>query len=93
MKQIVLDKNKCFNCGACYMIDQEHFAPDNSTSTVISNDNLENDNLISAINACPASAISIVETDEKECKCKKDCECDPNNSHCECNCGCDCHNN
>lgn len=93
MKQINLDKDKCINCGACYMIDQEHFAPEESTSSVISNSNLESNELCNAINACPTCAISIIETEEKECTCNKKCECNPDNSNCQCHCGCDCHNN
>ena len=50
----------CIGCGACAVIDEEHFEMD-GTSKVISNENVESEALNNAIDSCPVSAISIEE--------------------------------
>lgn len=89
MKKIKVNEEACIGCGACVAIDPEHFAfNDEGLSHPISQDNLENADLRSAIDSCPTSAISIVESSEE----KQDCECECEECHCtaEENCGCHC---
>ena len=57
MKKIIVNEN-CIGCGACAVIDEEHFEMD-GTSQVINNDNIESENLQNAIDSCPVGAISI----------------------------------
>lgn len=59
MKKLVVNDN-CIGCGMCQAIDEEHFEMD-GTSTVISQDNLDSENLNNAIESCPVGAISIEE--------------------------------
>ena len=67
MKEIVVDKVKCIGCGACVGIDSAHFDFDDSgLSEVISNDDLESEDLQSAIEGCPTSAISIKDDEVKD---------------------------
>lgn len=94
MKKIKVNEDACIGCGACVAIDSEHFAfNDEGLSSVISNNNLESEDLINSIDSCPTSAISITEEDCdcEECNCNDECNCDEN---CECtadsNCGCNC---
>lgn len=56
----------CIGCGACVGIDPEHFAfNDEGLSTVISNESLDSENLMNAIEACPVGIISF-ENDDNE---------------------------
>lgn len=83
MKKITVS-DSCIGCGACIAIDPEHFDfNDEGLSSVISNENLETDELKNAIASCPVSAIKC------ECNCDEKCDCGDN-----CNCGddCCCHN-
>ncbi len=82
MEKIYVNKDACIGCGACVAIDPEHFDfDDDGLSHAISNDNIESEDLKSAISSCPVGAISVSECD---CGCDKDnCNCDSN-----CNCGC-----
>lgn len=83
MKKLEVNDN-CIGCGACIAIDPEHFDfNDEGLSTVISNDNLETDELKNAIASCPVSAISA------KCNCDENCNCGEN---CNCDESCDCHN-
>lgn len=95
MKKINVSEERCIGCGACVAIDPEHFAfNDDGKSSVISNENLESENLVNAIESCPTSAIEMVEAEEtteetcdnEECNCET-CECDE--EECECS-ECDC---
>lgn len=96
MKKVKVTLEQCIGCGACVAIDPEHFDfDDEGRSNVISNENIESENLTNAIESCPTSAISIVE-ETCECDCNNctcdttsDCECDCD----ECNCGCGCEEN
>lgn len=86
MKKINVDKEKCIGCGACVAIDPEHFQFDeDGKSSCLSNEDLESNVLLNAIESCPTSAISIVE--EKDTKCDNpNCTCDPCEcEECECN--------
>lgn len=79
MKKIIVNKETCISCGACVAIDDKHFTfDDNGISKVISNDNLEDSNLINAIESCPVAAIEIIDS---KCNCGDECECDD-----DCNC-------
>lgn len=86
MKKIVVNEN-CIGCGACIAVDSEHFDFDeNGLSSVISNDNIESDDLKNAISTCPVNAIKIEENKDchcEECSCGDKCECDENDCHCE----------
>lgn len=96
MKKINVSEERCIGCGACVAIDPEHFAfNDDGKSSVITNENLESENLVNAIESCPTSAIEMVEEtcECDECDCEEDgtcnnpnCNCDPCTcEHCECN--------
>lgn len=93
MKQINVKKKNCIGCGACVAIDPEHFEfDDEGKSSVITNENLESNNLISAIESCPTSAIEMVETEEpkattESCENCNSKECEDDTCDCEeCNC-------
>ena len=90
MKKLVITEGGCIGCGACVAMDGEHFDfNDEGLSIVISNDNLEDDSLLSVIDTCPTSAIAIVEDDSCSCvTCEcENCKCE--NCKCEnCECGC-----
>lgn len=98
-KKINVNKDACIGCGACVAIDSEHFAfDDDGLSSVINNDNLESDNLTNAIESCPTSAISLVDSncncgEDCNCGCKdgKECTCDDEDCGCKDDetCGCD----
>jgi len=107
MKKIVINTDQCLCCGSCVGLDEEHFKfIDGRFPGVISNENLDSNNLNNAICSCPTEAISIIEVDDNnneeadnnscqpnnkdECNCGDNCECGDN-----CNCGekCCCHNN
>lgn len=89
MKKINVKEEQCIGCGACIAIDPEHFDfNDDGLSTVISNENLESNNLTNAIESCPTSAINISSCDS-DCTCKDECCCDEN---CNCNHDCSCEN-
>ena len=90
MKQIIVDDEKCIGCGACVAIDSEHFDfNEDGLSQVISQDNLESENLANVISSCPVNAIKIVKKDENKCSCKDrhcdDCHCDDECHFEECN--------
>ena len=60
MKEIKVLKDVCIGCGACVAIDDEHFEFDeDGKSNVISNENLDSEELANAVESCPVSAISI----------------------------------
>lgn len=62
MKKINVDQVKCIGCGACVGIDPDHFDFDDSgLSTVISQENLENEELEQAVEGCPTGAITVEE--------------------------------
>ncbi len=84
MKKINVNTDACIGCGACVSIDPEHFEfNDEGLSYATNNENLESNDLASAISSCPTSAITIEET-ENSCDCQN-CECSKEN-----NCGCNC---
>ena len=66
MKKIVVDHNKCIGCGICVGTDPEHFDYDDSgLSNPISQENVDSESVLEAVNACPVSAISVEETEEE----------------------------
>ena len=76
MKKLVVN-DSCIGCGACVAIDEAHFEfNDDGVSSVISNENLESDELKNAIASCPVSAIKIVDENQDD-KCE---HCD---GHCQ----------
>ena len=79
MKKLNVNEDACIGCGACVSIDPEHFDfNDNGLSSVISNDNIETEEVTNAIESCPTNAIKYVEEDN--CECKESCDCE----NCEC---------
>ncbi len=59
MKKLEVDNSKCIRCGACYSMDDTHFAPDDEgASTVVSQDNIDDPIVDTAIESCPTGAIS-----------------------------------
>ena len=67
MKQIKVDQVKCIGCGACVGIDPDHFDfNDSGLSTVITQENLDSEDLAQAIGGCPTGAISIEDDEIKE---------------------------
>ena len=87
MKKLVVDSSVCIGCGACVGIDNKHFDFDDSgLSTVVSQDNLDDENINEAIASCPVSAISLV---QDSCNCNN-CQCDDCDCDDDCNCGSDC---
>ncbi len=79
MKKVKVNKDACIGCGACVAIDPEHFEfNDEGLSHAISQDNLDSNDLKSAMDACPTSAISYTEEEIKEetteeCTCSGEC--------------------
>lgn len=62
LKQLEVKQEACIGCGACISIDAEHFSfSDEGYSEVISNDNLDSEALLNAIESCPTDAIQIKE--------------------------------
>lgn len=95
MKKIIVNDETCIGCGACIAIDNEHFDfNDDGRSCVISNENLESNDLSNAIESCPVAAISI---EKFECDCDNDCQYEDEKScdnECQCSCdGCHCCDN
>lgn len=83
MKKLIVKDDICIGCGACVAIDSNHFDfDDQGLSSVISQDNLETDEVKNAINSCPVSAIKLVDDEKNDCSCEEcdnDCE-----GHCDC---------
>lgn len=93
MKKIKVSEERCIGCGACVAIDPEHFEfNDEGKSTPITNENLESENLVNAIESCPTSAIETVEEDacnNPNCNCENCDGDDCDDEGCECD-ECDC---
>lgn len=90
MKKINVSQERCIGCGACVAIDPEHFEfNDDGKSAPITNENLESENLVNAIESCPTSAIEMKEeTENNEEQTNNTIEQD--NEVCDCdNCDCD----
>lgn len=85
MKKINVIEDQCIGCGACIAIDSEHFDFDGEKgiSKVISNENAESETVQEAIDACPVSAIELV-----NCECGESCKCGDN---CDCGDSCKCN--
>ncbi len=85
MKKIIVNEEACIGCGACVGLDGEHFAfNDEGLSHPISQENLDSEELATAIDACPTGAISLKEADgtqENDDDSKDEAECD---GCCEC---------
>ncbi len=89
MKKIEVSKDLCIGCGACVAIDPEHFDfNDEGKSHVISNENIDNENVTNTIESCPTSAIQKVEgpeEKEEEKEEKENCDCEQAcTNHCHC---------
>ncbi len=61
MSKIIIDQNKCIGCNTCPIMDPETFEMDNSIykAKVKKQPQEINDNIKSAIDACPVGAINI----------------------------------
>ncbi len=65
MKKLIIKDGGCIGCGACVSIDPEHFDfNDEGLAVVISQENLDSENLKTAIESCPTNAILIVDEEE-----------------------------
>lgn len=65
MKKLKVLTENCIGCGACVGIDPEHFDfNEDGLSHVISEENLESENLQNAIESCPVGIISIEEVED-----------------------------
>ena len=92
MKELSVNKEACIGCGMCVAIDSEHFEfGDDGLSSVISQDNIDSENVQNAISSCPTGAISYLENDgcdNPNCHCDNctcdDCECGEGECHCDC---------
>lgn len=81
MKKLYVNEDACIGCGACVSIDPEHFDfNDDGLSEVISQENIESEDVKNALESCPTNAIKYGEGDEN-CECTSSCE------SCTCN-GC-----
>lgn len=77
MKKLIVNDDTCIGCGACEAIDASHFMiNEEGLSSVISNENVETGEVMSAINSCPVNAIKLVDTEKSD-----ECACD-NCEHC-----------
>ena len=66
--KVVVNRDNCIGCGACEALYPELFQiDDEGLSTVIDNENIEEEKLTEVIEGCPTSAIT------KECC--ANCEC------------------
>ena len=66
MKKLNVDQVKCIGCGACVGIDPNHFDfEDSGLSSVISQEDLETEELAQAVEGCPTGAITIENEDEE----------------------------
>jgi len=92
MKKLIV-KDGCIGCGACVAIDSEHFDfNEDGLSNVISNENLETDELKNAMTSCP---VNVIKFEESECNCNDNCPCGEDcncGDDCQCGEGCNCHN-
>ena len=71
MKKLYVNKEACIGCGACVAIDSEHFDfGDDNLSEVISQENIESENVKNAMASCPTGAINYAEGTEEECQCE-----------------------
>ena len=63
MKEIKVDENTCIGCGACIACAQNNFDFDNERgiSVVISNENVDSEEVSADIDSCPVGAITIEE--------------------------------
>lgn len=61
MSKIILDQNKCIGCNTCPLMDPETFEMDTSIykAKVKKQPKEINDNIKSAVDACPVGAITI----------------------------------
>ena len=76
MKKLEIDDNKCIGCGSCVYKDNEHFDfNDSKTVSIISQNNLDSQDLQEAIEYCPTGAITLSNNccDTQDCHCE---ECD-----------------
>ena len=67
MKKLDVDQVKCIGCGACVGIDPDHFDfEDSGLSSVISQENLDSEELEQAVEGCPTGAITVEEDSTEE---------------------------
>ena len=65
MKTLSVNSVKCIGCGACVGLDPEHFDfSDAGLSEAISQENLESEELQTAVEGCPTAAIELKEEEE-----------------------------
>ena len=59
VEQISIAGNKCIGCGKCVRTAGENFSLSNGKAIVISQDNIDSNEVLKAVNNCPVKAISI----------------------------------
>lgn len=57
--ELTVDANRCIGCGKCVKLAAENFVLSGGSAEVISQENLDGDKVIKAINNCPVGAITI----------------------------------
>lgn len=93
MKRLNVNDEACIGCGACVAIDGSHFDfNEDGLSEVISNENIDTEEVRNAMASCPTNAISYVE-EGHDCHCEnctcENCDCGSDD---ECHCdGCHCN--
>ena len=71
MKKLIVNQDACISCGACVYTDSTHFDwNDEGKSHAISQENLESENVQTALESCPTGAISIEEASDDNCECE-----------------------
>lgn len=68
MKKIIVDPDRCLRCGACISMDQESFeyGEDGVSSPIKETVDEPSEALLSAVEACPAGAITLEDIQEEE---------------------------
>jgi ferredoxin len=60
--KVVVNRDNCIGCGACEALYPELFQiDDEGLSTVLENENIEEEKLTEVVEGCPTSAINKVE--------------------------------
>lgn len=69
MKKVVINKDKCLDCGMCVGIESDVFDFDDDGLAKVNNDNINDDNkenVNNAIDSCPVAAIEVVDEESDE---------------------------
>ena len=64
--KIVVDRNKCQGIGACVGAAPDVFEIDNEGKAIVINSDSDDDTLMSAAEACPLEAITLIDEDGEQ---------------------------